>query len=539
VLIAPPPILQLVLSAIVPLLVFGAVGWLVGSGVVKVPQQAHRLLASRFAPLALAVVSAALVWFAWRSLDEPGVFHDEHAYLLQAQIFSTGRWTGEAPPLPAFFDQMHVLIGPTLAPKYPPGNALLMVPGIWVGLPGLATLLLNAVAGGLVFAIVRRLTDPAAGLLTWALWSSSTAGLFWRSSYFSQNVTTVLWLLSLLALLMWRAENRMRQLMIATVAVGWMYLARPFTALVLAIPIAIFILMHARRHRLFHQVAWCFAVAVPVAALYFIWQERTTGHWLDNPYVEYSRQYLPFDKPGFGLDSTPPERPLSPAVAWISDEFAPLHAEHVPRALPRILRDRVFALIVTIFQGWRAYLLLLFCLGAVVTRGPARFGLVSIFLIIGAHLIYAHFVWWTLYYVETLPVFFFLGVSGLIWIGRFLLQLDASRLQSALMLAAVLMTPWLAHDVFGARQERDRRAAFQRQARATLAAIPGREVVVFVHYPEGHLFHDSLVVNTPDYRTARLWLVYDRGPDNARLLELTDRPAFKLYTDTWTLERIR
>jgi hypothetical protein len=528
-----------VLSAILPLLVFGVVGWLVRNDVIKLPARFFSLLSSRLAPLALGIVTAVLVWFVWRSLDQPGVFHDEQAYLLQGQIFATGRWTGEAPPLPEFFDQMHVLGAPKLAPKYPPGNALLMVPGIWLRLPGLATLVLNAAAGGLLFWIVRRLSDPAAALLTWTLWATSTAGLFWRSSYFSQNVTTPLWLLSLLALLMWRAHNRSRYLILATVAVSWMYLARPFTALVLAIPIAVFVLMHAWRHRLFAQVAWGVAAAVPILSLYFLWQERTTGHWLDNPYVEYSRQYLPFDKPGFGLDSTPAQQPLSPAVGWITDEFVPLHAEHVPSALPRILRDRLFALIVTVFEGWRVFLLLLFCFGAFVTSGPVRFGLVSAALMIGAHLIYAHFVWWTVYYVELLPVGFFVAACGLTWLGRAVLQLDPRRLQSAMMLAAVLMTPWLAGDVLDARHERDRRAAFQRDARAALAAVPDREAIVFVHYPEGHLFHDSLVVNAPDYRTARLWLVYDRGPDNARLLELTARPAFRLYTDTWALERIR
>jgi hypothetical protein len=69
--------------------------------------------------------------------------------------------------------------------------------------------------------------------------------------------------------------------------------------------------------------------------------------------------------------------------------------------------------------------------------------------------------------------------------------------------------------------------------------VPNDPAVVFVHYPDDHAHHWSLIRNSRDYRTARLWLVYDRGEENDRLLRRTNRPAYRLRTENWTLERLR
>src|SRR5215813_3861086 len=94
-------------------------------------------LAGPLAPLLAGLGTALCVCFVWRSLHEPGVVHDERAYLLQAEIFSRGHWTAASPPLATFFEQMHVFIEPAVFAKYPPAHTLLLVPGVWLGLPGL------------------------------------------------------------------------------------------------------------------------------------------------------------------------------------------------------------------------------------------------------------------------------------------------------------------------------------------------------------------------------------------------------------------
>ena len=85
------------------------------------------------------------VRIVWGSFHEPGVVHDERAYLLQAEIFARGHWTAPSPPLAAFFEQMHVFIEPAVFAKYPPAHALTLVPGIWLGLPGLMPALMTGI----------------------------------------------------------------------------------------------------------------------------------------------------------------------------------------------------------------------------------------------------------------------------------------------------------------------------------------------------------------------------------------------------------
>src|SRR6266516_4660910 len=112
-----------------------------------------RVLAGGGAVAVVALLSAATTWIVWRSLNDVATVHDEASYLLQAQLFARGEWTAPAAPIPAFFEQFHIFVDPVIASKYPPGHSLLLVPGIWFGLPGLLPLLLVAASGALVFAL--------------------------------------------------------------------------------------------------------------------------------------------------------------------------------------------------------------------------------------------------------------------------------------------------------------------------------------------------------------------------------------------------
>jgi hypothetical protein len=106
---------------------------------------------------ATGVTTALVVWWCWGSIRQVGFAHDERAYLLQASIFAARHWTAQSPPLPQFFEQMHVLIAPSVAAKYPPGHSLILAVGAWLGLPGLVPLVLSAIAGALVFVVSRRI----------------------------------------------------------------------------------------------------------------------------------------------------------------------------------------------------------------------------------------------------------------------------------------------------------------------------------------------------------------------------------------------
>ena len=538
-LIPAPSLVELVWWLGLPVALFVALGLLVRRRRSRVPTSIEIALSSRWAPLVAGGISAAILLFVWRSPNEPQPIHDEQAYVLQAEIFARGHWTGEPPPIPGFFEQTHMFIEPRLASKYPPGTSLLLVPGVWVGLPGLMPLLFTGAAGALLFAIVRRLVDPALALAAWALWSTSTTSLYWRSSYFSQNPDTALWLFSLWALLRWRAEARQSWLIAVACVFAWMYLTRPLSAVALAAPVAIVVLVKVWQERLVRQVAVATACAVPLLLIHVLWQQRTMGDWRINPYSEYSRQYMPFDKPGFGFDPTPPTKPLTPPHAWIEGEFIPYHKQHQLAALPAIVTARIIVLMRALGETWRVGLIVLFIVGAIRARGAMRFAVLSAMCLFLAYLVYAHPAWWTVYYTEAFPVFFVIAAYELMRFARSVLKLDEEGTRVAFLVGLILIAPWMASDVIRARAQSDARSGFQRQAVKTLSAIPEERAVVFVEYPPDHLHFQSLVGNTPDYRTARLWMVYDRGEENERLLAMTDRAAYRLKVADWTLERIR
>jgi hypothetical protein len=161
-------------------------------------------------------------------------------------------------------------------------------------------------------------------------------------------------------------------------------------------------------------------------------------------------------------------------------------------------------------------------------------------LLLAAYLIYATPSFWVVYYAEIFPAFFFVAAREMLRLWETVFKLRSPRAQAAAVVVTLAcLTPAMGWDVFSSRHDHDVSSTFHRAAARVLDAIPETPAVVFVHQPPPYRHDASLIVNSPDYRTARLWLVYDRGADNARLLQLTDRAAYRFDTVTMTLERIR
>jgi hypothetical protein len=524
------------LSALVGVTVFATAARLMARAPMWQFSLLHDALAHRLQPWIMGAVAMAATFIAWGGIDPVAVYHDEAAYLLQAGIFATGRWIGSPPPVPAFFEQFHVLLAPGVAPKYPPGFAFTLVPGTWLHLPALMPLLLTGLTGGLMFALARRVAGGAVALLATALWVAAPGNLRFRAGFFSEILTSLLWLAGWWALLEWRATARGAWLLVLAACVGLGAITRPLTMLVFAIPVGVVVLRDVSRRRAWGPLAGAMLLGTAIVSLMPLHNSRITGHWRTSPYVRYTTLYLPFDRMGFGLDSTPAAVTLPADMQDLSTYFGNAHAKHTARRLPAIALQRVRAVLNDMGGPPALGAAALLVVGLAVAPGAVQFAAGTALLLLLAHLPYAHFNNWTLYYLEAFPVVALLMASGVARAGRMLLGPGlgaadtSSRLDLLLGASAMFLLIALPWRVMSARSEHRSNAAAQLYFQQLVREVPA-PAVVFVRYGPRHVSHYSLIQNPPDYDTAPYWIVYDRGAENAELLSKAgERRAF-LYDE--------
>jgi len=506
------------------------------------PARIAAFLRSPWAPAALGLLTIIVVRFVWRSFGEPGVIHDERAYLLQAEIFARGRWTASPPPIAAFFEQMHVFVEPAVFAKYPPAHAMMLVPGIWLGMPGLMPALLAGIAGALTFWLARRLSNAWTALLTWMLWTTAPLTLVWATSYLSESTTTVMWLAAAAATVLWLESGKQIHLLGVAAALAWGFEARPLTMVALAAPLGFVILRKLIEIGTFRRAAVPLLAGIALLGVGLVWNQQTLGDWRTDPYSLYSRTYFPFDKPGFGIDPTPPLRPLPPELLPMDAWSREVHEVYVPSAVPVAFAQRVLALLAAYSFGWRFAIGALLVGSLIRARGPARFALVVSASLFIAYLAFAHPPGWVVYYLELLPALHFLAAIGLM---RLLGQSSESAMDPTVdlsaavarssALAAALLLPLCLTDLWRVRAAIDVRNAFHRRAEEVIRAASSNSIV-FVRYAPSDNPHLAVTRNEADLASARAWVVYDRGADDKRLLALApDRKPYVLEPSTFRL----
>ncbi len=509
------------------------------------PSRAAAVLSGAWSPVVAGIVTFVIVRIVWGSFDEPGVVYDERAYLLQAEIFARGHWTAPSPPLAAFFEQVHVFIEPAVFAKYPPAHALTLLPGVMLGLPGLMPAVMTGICGALVFWLARRLANEWTALLTWWLWTTAWATLLWSASYLSETTSAAMWLIAVWATIRWLDSGRGVHLLSVAAALGWGLETRPLTMATLALPLAFVILRQTRATGHWRALAAPLVLGAALLALGPLWNHQTLGDWRTNPYPHYSRVYLPFDKPGFGADPSPPLRPV-PEFAAVAEWSRALHERYTPSSLPQAFVERLIAILVWCMDGWRLAIGILIIAGALHATGVERGGVLTVALLLLAYLVFAHPPLWIVYYFEVLPICFFLAARE---VGRLLHKLSGAGSEVSLrwpapvangaLAVALLLLPLGANDVRRVRAAIDLRNNFNRAADAAIAGLPPGKAIVFVSYPPSHDPHRSLTRNEADLSSALRWVVYDRGPQNAALRALApDRVAYRLDAATMRIERM-
>jgi hypothetical protein len=474
------------------------------------------------------LVSALATWFVWAETNPLALVEDEMSYVLQARLFASGHWTAPSPPAPEFFQQSCVLTVPAVASKFPPGHALVLSLGALFDWPALVPLLLTALSGALLFALTRRVANARVALLAWVVWLGDPVLLRFRSSYFSELTTTFLWLCSWWALLEWRATRRRGWLLALAGAIGWGAITRPLTMLAFAIPVGIVVVRDVARTNRWSDLSLAVGLGMAILGILPLWSAKTTGDWRLSPLTLYTRDYLPYDKPGFGIDRAPPRRALSPVNRFTYVGFFNAHVVHTPANLPRIAWERLAVIAHDEWSGARLALAPFVVLGLFSLGPPVAFALACSGALFAAYLLYGHQSQWTLYYFEGLPVLSMLAALGMsasiAWVrGRSSLRSSGVHFFRGLIAhpVAVAIAPLVllsAWELHAWRLIRQRNAAWSRGFEQLLSQLPKHPVVMFVHYAPRIGPHAAVVTNSPRLFDDPVWIVNDLGDRDAELM---------------------
>lgn len=499
------------------------------------------VLDSWITPWCVAVITAIVFAVVWGDLSSGGAYHDERAYVLQARIFASGSWTWPAPPLDTAWEMAHVFVAPAIFPKYPPGHALLLVPGVWLGIPALVPVLLGAASAGLIFRLVRTALGPWVAFGTWLVWLSSPAVLQWHATYFSETTTAVAWVVALLALQRWVRDEATWSLGVMVSALAWMGITRPITAIALGWPIAIVIARRGAWRRLPHGWRSAAALGLAICMIIPVWNWQTLGHWSAIPYTEYSRQYFPFDMPGFVRDDGPPTRELPRDLLALGVSARAGYNDHVPARMPQSFVLRASAVLRASFGGTWLPMSLLLPIGLIALgTGRALLLTASWGSLLVLYLLMPHPVRWTVYYLELFAVAPAVALFGL---GAALGHLrrrwcpTLAHVTMALGLVALTGFPGMVRSVrFVRAQPHEARLRFER----ALTSVPRQPMVVFIRPEEQRSPHFSVIdILGPPLETP-VWIVRDLGDSaTARLRAAAgSRVPYRYDERAGTLERM-
>ena len=218
-----------------------------------------------------------------RGLPEPRV-HDEFSYLLAADTFAHGRLANPTPPAWPALQSFHVLVRPTYASKYPPGQGLVLALGqVMTGLPIVgAWLATSALAAAVGWAAAGLLPPP------WAVGAAVLTSLHpqvieWSQTYWGGSVAAVG---GALVLGGWARRARGWNGIAFGVGLGVLLLTRPYEGAAFAVPFVGHVLM--RRPR---SLAWAAVGFAPLLVFAGVYNAAVTGRPWRLPYLAYERQY--------------------------------------------------------------------------------------------------------------------------------------------------------------------------------------------------------------------------------------------------------
>ena len=230
---------------------------------------------------------------------------DEVAYLFQAKIFAQNRITVPTPPNDyAFWTPFVIDYEGARFGKYPPGWPLLLSIGVRLGAPWLTNAGLAVLSLAIIAYLGKKIYSAVVGLWAAGLGLIAPGFLFLSSSLFS-HTATLFWIVVALLALAYLVHSERNLTLYAIglgIALGMIFITRPFDAIVLGLPIGVFLLvLLIRQERPWTIVPGLILSGLSTSALLPLFWWELGGSPTFNPYLEV----WPYDRVGFGPDIGP------------------------------------------------------------------------------------------------------------------------------------------------------------------------------------------------------------------------------------------
>jgi len=217
---------------------------------------------------------------------------DEYAYLLSARIFAEGRLSVPSPDPREFFDVVHVLNDGKFYGKYPPGWPLLLAAGVLLGAPFAVNAVLGALTLAVMYGIARRNFSREVANLSLYL-TLGNPYLVFTSAYYFSHPACLFFVSVFLYFYLEALEPSVRgtPYVMMGLAAGGAFLTRPYTAVVILSPLAVYRVYRAIRTGGFRLLVPRLALAglpfLALLGLFLLYNHAQTGSALVQPFSRY------------------------------------------------------------------------------------------------------------------------------------------------------------------------------------------------------------------------------------------------------------
>ena len=469
-----------------------------------------------------AVVCAAALTFLLVTLVRFGLLKDavisddEHAYAFMGQVFASGRiYVPSLPPsLRTFLDNQFIVNDGKMYGIYFPGHPIALAIGERLHAMGWVPTASATLTVPLAFGVARRIFGQRVALLTLPLLLISPYFLFPSATLLAHSTAAFLLMAFVYAVLRLReTPDAIRWWMVASVALSWATVTRPFSAPIFAVPWLVALVGTLRRRRNGRPIAGALLFCVVGAGAFCLllaYQYSLSGSPFISGYQTFSRIHN-VNLVGVTLEALPPLPSIHEFMFTVARINFWLFGWPASLVLVVLYRRNVdgHRLLASI-----AYVLLLYAAitaGSIHPVGPVHYSELAVPLVILAAS----------------------GFERLIELGRRAIAfVGAARAAATVPLAATLCALATFYPVYGGSL---RASADLTRAPYELLAERGIDrALVFVHSLPGiHVPPYSWAYyrrnNSPDLTDPILFVNYLGPEKNKELMRLfPDRPAFDM-----------